>query len=308
MGDVNDVEMYRVLIQQGVSDYLVPPISPQRVLEAIAAVCIDPSEPPRGRVIGFMGAKGGTGSSTVAHNTAWSLAQSFDDDVAVLDLDLAFGTLGLAFNMEPPQGIEDALAHPDRLDEVLLERFMAKPEEHIMLLTAPASLDRDAEIDVESFDILVDLVRRTVPFTVLDIPHRWTSWSRHVLSQSDEIVLVSTLDLACLRDTKSLYDVLSKRRVNDAPIRLVLNHLGAYRKSQLSVRDFEDAVGAPPALVVPHDPALFGTAANNGQMIGDLNKNSKVAQGFKALAQSVSGQEPTKKGKKKKGALSVFKR
>ncbi len=302
LGDVNDIAVYRELIQQGINDYLVPPYDRQRVFDAIAAVCIDPSAPPRGRVIAFTGVRGGTGSSTVAHNTAWSLVQIFDDDVTAIDLDIGFGTLGLAFNMEHGQGIQDALAHPDRLDEVLLERFMAKPVDHLSLLTTPGSLDRDADIDVEALDVLLDMVRRSVPFVVLDGPHGWSAWMRHVLTQSDEIVVVARPDLACLRDTKGFFDAMGAKRANDAPIRVVLNHLGAYKKTELTPKDFEDTLGAPLALVMPHDAVLFGAAANNGQMIGDMSKNNKVAEGFMELAQMVSGHEPVIRDKKAKKA------
>ena len=308
LGSVNDVSMYRSLIQQGVSDYLVPPFTAKQIIEAVATICIDPAEPSLGRVVSFMATKGGAGSSTIAHNTAWHLARLFADDVAVLDLDLAFGTLGLAFNIESVQSINEALSHPERLDEVLLDRFMVKRDDHMMLLTAPGSLDTDGEVDVESFDVLLDLVRRAAPFVVLDIPYRWSRWTAHVLSRSDEIVLTSTLDLACLRDTKSLYTNLSEKRINDAPIRLVLNHQGAYRKSQLSVKDFESTLGVPPALVLQHDPVLFGTAANNGQMIGDFSKRNRVNDGLKTLAQSVSGRELRTNNKKGMGALSFFKK
>ncbi len=305
LGAVNDVGVYRSLMQTGVSEYLVSPYSSKQIIEAVSAICIDPAEPQLGRVISFMAAKGGAGSSTIAHNTAWHLTRSFDNDVAVLDLDLAFGTLGLAFNLDSPQSIDEALAHPERLDDVLLERFMVKRDDHLMLLTSPGSLDTDGEIGVESFDVLLNLVRRAAPFVVLDVPYRWSSWTRHVLSQSDEIVITSTLDLACLRDAKSLFDSLSASRVNDAPIRLVVNHLGAYRKSQLSVKDFESALGVAPVLVVPHEPVLFGTAANNGQMIGDVNKRSKVVAGLGALARLVAGREPSNK-KSGKGTFSLF--
>ncbi len=301
LGNVNDVQVYRSLIRQGVSDYLVPPVDPKQVLESIAGICAEPGEMPPGRVIAFIGAKGGTGSSTVAHNTAWSLAKLFSEDVSVLDLDLAFGTVGLAFNLEAQQGIEDALAHPERLDEVLLERFTAKHDDHLYLLTARGSLESDAEIDPEAFDVLLNLVRRTVSFVVLDLPHQWSSWTRHVLMSADEIVLTATPDLACLRDSKTLIEALTPHRVNDEPIRLVLNNFGAYRKTQLSVKDFENAIEREPTLVVPYDAALFGTAANNGQMIGDVNKRSKIAEGFRTLARTISGRETPehKKGKKK---------
>lgn len=306
LGAVNDVEVYRSLIQQGVSDYLVPPHSSKRILEAVTAICIDPSEPQLGRVISFVAAKGGSGSSTIAHNTAWQLARLFDDSVALLDLDLAFGTLGLAFNLDSQHSIQEALAHPERLDEVLLERFMAKRDDQLMLLTAPNSLNIDLDINIDSFDVLLNLVRRAAPFVVLDVPHQWSAWTQHVLGQSDEIVVTSMPDLACLRDTKYMFEALAEKRVNDAPIRLVLNHLGEYRKSQLSVKDFESALGASPALVVQHEPALFGTAANNGQMVGDVNSRSRVVEGFKVLAQSVSGREPPKKKKKSGGIFSLF--
>ena len=300
LGTVNDVAMYREITQRGVSDYLVPPFNAPQVFETVAAVCIDPTEVPRGQLIAFMGAEGGTGSSTIAHNTAWCLSRSFDKEVAVIDLDLAFGTLGLAFNLESAQGIKDALEAPDRLDDVLLERFMAKPDEHLMLLTAPASLESDATINITALDTLLDMVCQKAPFVVLDVPHGWSSWRRHALTQADEIVLTSTLDLASFRDTKNLIDTLGAKRLNDAPIRLVLNHDGAFKRSQLSAKDFEKEIGLAPALVVPHEPALFGAAANSGQMIGDVNKKHKVVVGFNKLAQTVSGREPLMTGKKKK--------
>ncbi len=308
LGNVNDVQVYRSLVRQGVSDYLVPPVDARQVLDTITSICADPNDLPPGRVIAFIGAKGGTGSSTMAHNTAWSLAKIFDEDVSVLDLDLAFGTVGLAFNLEAQQGIEDALAHPERLDEVLLERFMAKQDEHLYLLTSRGSLETDAEIDPEALDVLLNLVRRTVPFVVLDLPHQWTRWTRHALDLADEIVLTATPDLACLRDSKTLLETLRPHRVNDEPVRVVINNFGAYRKTQLSVKDFEGALEAEPTLVVPYEPSLFGTASNNGQMIGDVNKRSKIADGFRTLAQTVSGRDTGNKAKKKKSAFSLFKK
>lgn len=308
LGTVNDVETYRKLMQEGVSDYLVPPFKPMQMFEAIEAVTLDETEAPRGRVIAFMGVRGGVGSSTVAHNVAWSLAQLFDDDVIVLDLDLAFGTLGLAFNAESEQGINDALAAPDRIDEVLLDRYLARPEDHVALLTSPGSLDSDADIDVESFDVLLDLVRQSAPFVVLDVPHGWLSWTQHVLMQADEIVITAVLDLASLRDAKNVVSALGPKRVNDPPIRVVINHAGAFRKTELSVKDFESAVGGEPDLVVNHDPVLFGTASNNGQMIGAMNPRHRVVEAFSGLARVVSGTEPPKKEKKKSGLLGLIKK
>ena len=314
LGSVNDVGTYRSLTSEGVSDYLVGPHTAVRVFEAIEAVAIDPDAPPRGQAIGFVGAKGGVGSSTVAANVAWCLAQTFNDDVIVLDLDLAFGSAGLSFNVEQQEGIHDALAAPDRLDEMLLDRFMAVPEDHIKVLGTTASLDANADVNPQAFDSLLELVRRTAPFIVLDIPHGWSAWQQHALMQADEIVLTSTLDLECLRNSKNLVDSLAAKRANDAPIRLVINHQGAYRKTELSDKDFETAVGGTAALLIEHDPVLFGEAANNGQVIGAMKSGHKVVEGFTELAKLVSAMElskPKKKGaeeSKSGGLLSFLKR
>jgi pilus assembly protein CpaE len=311
LGSANDVSTYRALTSEGISDYLVGPHSAATVFEAIEAAVIDPDSPPRGQVIAFIGAKGGVGSSTVAANVAWCLAKTFNDDVIMLDLDLAFGTAGLSFNVEQQEGIHDALAAPDRLDEVLLGRFLAVAEENIKVLCTTASLEANADIDPKAFDSLLELVRRTAPFIVLDIPHGWTAWQQHAIMQVDEIVLTSMLDLACLRASRNLVELLESKRANDAPIRLVINHQGAYRKTELSDKDFETAVGGKAELIIEHDPALFGTAANNGQVIGAMKSDDKVVEGFNTLAQIVSGMELSKPKKKaaeeaKPGGLFSF--
>lgn len=313
LGSANDVATYRSLVNEGVNDYIVAPFDAVQIFEAIAAAAIDPDAPSRGRVIAFVGAKGGVGSSTLAHNVSWSLAQLYVDDVIILDLDLAFGTAGMAFNVEPQQGIQDALEQPDRLDEVLLNRYMAEAVEHIKLLSAPASLEADSSINIQSFDTLLEMVRRTAPFIVLDIPHHWTAWTQHALMQADEIVLTSTLDLISLRDTKNLVELLESKRANDAPLRLVINNQGAYRKTELSDKDFESAVAGSATLIIAHDPVLFGTAANNGQVIGAMSPNDKTVEGFNELAKLVSGMELSKVKKKddaeaKPGLFSFLKK
>ena len=301
LGSANDVETYRSLVNEGVNDYIVAPFDAVQIFDAIEAVVIDPDAPPRGRVIAFVGAKGGTGSSTLAHNVSWSLAQLYADDVIILDLDLAFGTADMAFNVDPQQGIQDALEQPERLDEVLLARYMSEPMDHIKLLAAPPTLDTEANIDVQSLDTLLEMVRRTAPFIVLDIPINWSAWMKHALMQADEIVLTSTLDLVSLRDTKNLVETLEAKRANDAPIRLVINNQGAYRKTELSHKDFENAVGGKTALIIEHDPALFGEAENNGQVIGVMSSKAKVVEGFLELAKLVSGMDQPKEKKKRDG-------
>ncbi|MEX2648225.1 MAG: AAA family ATPase [Alphaproteobacteria bacterium] len=292
VGSNNDIGTYRTLMARGVSDYLLTPLSARTIIEAVANVFENPDNPPTGRVIAFIGAEGGTGSSTLAHNVAWMIGHSFRDDVIVLDLDIAFGTAALDFNLQPAQTIQQALADPGRLDEQLFERMLAKYDDYVGVLAAPATLDVDASIEIEALDQLLQFVRRQAPFVVLDVPHVWQPWSQEILVEADETVIVASLDLASLRDAKGLVEALNKRRGPESRVRVVINHQGAFRKTEVPVKEFQDAIGGEPALVVPHDPILFGTASNNGQMIGEVNAKHKVCEQLRDFAAVLSGRGP----------------
>src|SRR5579872_3600379 len=195
VGRTNDVELYRDLMRRGASEYLVAPLSPLQLIEVISGLYLDPSAKPVGRVIAFVGARGGAGASTLAHNVGWCIAEELHINTAIVDFDLPFGTLGLDFNDEATQGVADALSAPERLDEVLLDRLLIKRGEHLSLFTAPASLDREYDSLPESYEAVIDATRMTTPCVIVDMPHAWTPWVRTCLTAADEIVVVATPDL-----------------------------------------------------------------------------------------------------------------
>lgn len=297
IGEANDIHLYRSLIKRGISDYFCKPFAPRQVYEAVAAICIDPNAPPLARTIAFIASRGGAGSSALAHNVAWHLGQEFQEEVVLMDLDITFGTAGLAFNVETPQGIHTALAEPDRLDDVLLERFLAEYDEHVKLLVSPAQLNAEEKMYMDALDRLLELVRRRSSFVVLDVPHRWAPWAQQLLMDADEVVVVGTLDLASLRDTKNLVERLKEKRGDAAPVHMVLNKAGAAKRTELSPKDFENATQLKPTAVVPYNPDLFGQASNNGQMLGEVNKRHRVVEAIRQLAVQLSGRRPTVKKK-----------
>ena len=297
VGHANDITLYRELIRKGVNDYLVAPLNPLQIVESISTLYADPEAPPLGRTLAFVGARGGTGSSTIAHNAGWCISEHMNEDVTVVDLDLAFGTGGLDFNQDPAQGVADALYAPERLDDVLLERLLVRCTEHLSLFAAPATLDRDYMIDEETYELVLDVVRHSVPCVVLDLPHIWGSWTRKLLLEADEIVITATPDLASLRNTKNMLDTLRAARPNDISPHLVINQVGIAKRPEIPVKDFADALEIDPALVLPFDAALFGEAANNGQMIEEIDARSKTAQGMRHLASVVSGRQIAPSGK-----------
>jgi pilus assembly protein CpaE len=298
IGRVNDVHLYRELVRRGVSEYLVAPLNPLQLIETISGLYVKADAPPIGRVVVFAGARGGSGSSTIAHNTGWYVAEGLNIDTAIIDLDLPFGTAGLNFNEDPGNGVADALAAPERLDDVLLDRLLIKCGEHLSLFAAPATIERIYDADASAFESVIDQVRATVPCVIVDMPHSWASWTRQTFLSSDDIVLVCTPDLASLRNGKNLLDMLKSQRPNDPPPKLVFNQIGVPKRPEIPVKEFAAAMGIEPSLVIPFEPQVFGAAANNGQMIPEVAPNSRSAEAIRQLAQLITGRQVQQVGKK----------
>jgi pilus assembly protein CpaE len=299
IGHLNDVALYRELLKRGVSDYLIAPISPMQLIEALSGLYNNPETDPVGNVIAFIGAKGGVGSSTVCHNAAWAMSEILKTDVVVADLDLAFGTTGLDFNQDPVQGIADALQSPERLDEVLLDRLLTKCSERLSIFAAPVVLDRDYDISADACDIVLDIVRQNVPFVAVDLPHTWTPWVKRVLLQADDIVVTAIPDLANLRNAKNLVDLLKQNRTNDGPPRLVMNMVKTPKRPEIAVKEFSAALEIEPTLIIEFDCETFGLAANNGQMIEEFASKAKAAQQFRELALALANRKEQKEEKRK---------
>jgi pilus assembly protein CpaE len=289
VGRTNDVELYRELMRRGASEYLVAPLSPLQLIEVISGLYLDPGATPIGRVVAVVGARGGVGSSTLAHNIGWCVAEELNINTTIVDLDLPFGTVGLDFNDEASQGVCDALQAPERLDDVLLDRLLLKRGERLSLFTAPAALERDYDATPEAYESVIDVVRQSTPFVVLDMPHGWQPWLKASLLSADEIVIVATPDLTSLRNAKNIFELVRSARPNDAPPRVVINQVGVPKRPEIPAKDFAETMGVEPSSVIAFDPASFGQAANNGQMVIELAPKAPVAESLRGLCRTLTG-------------------
>jgi pilus assembly protein CpaE len=304
VGRVNDVMLYRDLTRRGVSEYLIAPVGTIDVVRAICGLFSSPDAKPVGRVIAVVGAKGGVGASTVSHNIAWAIARNLSLDSVVADLDLAFGTAGLDYNQDPTQGIADAVFSPDRVDNAFVDRLLSKCADHLSLLAAPATLDRVYDFGADAFDSILDSLRSAIPCIVLDVPHLWSGWTKRLLVSADEILLVAGPDLANLRNAKNMVDLLRAARPNDHRPFYCLNQVGMPKRPEITPADFAKALEDQPLAVIPFEPQIFGTAANNGQMIAEVSANHKTAEMFGQLAQTLTGRAESKRARS--GMLSPF--
>ena len=307
IGAVNDISLYRELIRQGISDYVVNPRSPLQLIKAISNLYADPAAGPIGKTIAFVGARGGVGSSTIAHNVGWCTAEELESDTVIVDFDLPFGTVSLDFEHDPTSGLLEALASPQRLDDVLLDRLLQKHTDRLSLFTAPNLLDRDYDLDDNAFELVVDVVRNSAPTIIIDMPHLWSIWSRRLLQTADEIVITTTPDLAAFRNTKNIVDAITSARPNDTKPYLIVNQYDP-RTSTVQPEQYAEHVGIDPICTINWEPQLFHTAATNATPLTEVSPRSKAVQSLTLLSQMLLGRATIGRKRKSFDVMQFFKK
>ncbi|NQV84530.1 MAG: AAA family ATPase [Rhodospirillales bacterium] len=298
IGAENDIELFRTLISEGISDYLVGPVNEGQIKESVTKI-FQTRSGDDGRVIAFAGMAGGVGSSVVAHNVAHGLSEMYDEQVIVMDLDIPFGTAALNYNIQPRQTIIEALSNSASLDAVMVNQFLMGFEEtKLSLLASPASLGTGIEMSSGQLDTVLRVIKPMAGFIVLDIPHIWGGWINDVMALADDLIFVCRPDLANLRNAKNMVEYIGPKRGADAPTRLILNQMGAAKKADLSSKDFKESLALNPVVSIPYDPEAFGTALNNGELLSKASPKSKATLAISDLTKIVSAREMVEKEEK----------
>jgi pilus assembly protein CpaE len=311
VGAVNDISVYRRIVSLGVTDYLVSPLSLEGMMDAIERAAHDPKGPERCKFVAVTGARGGVGASTIAHNMAWAAAKRISLRTILADMDLTYGTGGLAFNQEPRTAFGEAFNDPERMDVTLLERYMAGDDENLQILSTPGMLRHYNDIDEESVEKAIDLCRQMAKLVIVDVPHVWTEWSEALLTSADETILVLAPDIANIRDARNLLDFLNGKRGDSKQVKVVINKSDVAKRTRLLPKDISNTLGVQPVAAIPFDPTTFIEAANDGKMIGDRFKSHKLIGVFTDLVMRVGVRGSVKgpaKPEKKLAFPSLFKK
>jgi len=290
IGNANDVGIYRELLFRGVTDYAVGPVDPLGIIALIWRAYQNSDTSRFGRLLAFVGATGGAGSSTIAQNVGATIARSYGCSVIFADLDLPFGTAGLGFDLNPSETIAQALNDGSRLDDLLLERLLTKHEDHLQVLTAPATLDQSHELAEDAFERVLDVAQANASFVVVDVPRVWTPWVRKTLLTADQVVITASPNLASFRNVKNLVEMLKKERLHDEPPKLVLNQIGIPKRAEIKPEQFADSLKIQPIACIPFDISV-ATAGNHGVMIADLAPKSAVAKSVLNIAEITTGRK-----------------
>ncbi|MGQ0532280.1 MAG: AAA family ATPase [Caulobacteraceae bacterium] len=286
IGAVNDIALLRDLAARGVSDYIVPPATADALARSLCALFAAAAP---ARVIAVIGARGGVGASTIAHNVAWSIAERQGARTTLADLDLSFGAAAFNFQQSPAVSVADVIKAEDA-DETLT-RALIKLTPGLQLLCAPDCVE-SAEIEFDVFERTLAELRRTGAYVVLDLPHVWEPWVRQALRDADEVVIVAAPDLASLRNADNTLKLLRSERDKASTPKVVLSMAGVPKRPEIPLKEFAEALCVQPAMTFAFEPELFGAASANGQMIYEAMPDAKAALQLDTLASLLTGREP----------------
>jgi pilus assembly protein CpaE len=293
VGQVNDVRLYRDLVASGIQDYLLKPLSPGQIRDALvqaqaifaAPKSHDGSAIKRHVSTAVVGTRGGVGASTLATSLAWMLSSDHRLPTALLDLDVHFGTGALTLDLEPGRGLTDAIDNPSRIDGLFIERAMIRANDNLAILSAEAPISSPLMTDGSAFVQLEEEFRHAFEMTVIDLPRNMLINFPHLLTDVNVVIVATELTLAGARDAIRLLSWLKSNAPN-AQALVVANkvHAGV---GEISRADFEASIERKINFTIPYDVKAAANAAKLGQTFVGANRATKAGGIMRDIAKAV---------------------
>jgi len=302
VGQTNDVSLYRALLARGVLDYIPMPASMDDITRAFSsaqrpqASTAMPVNTRESKVIAFMSAGSGDGSSTLALNTAYAMSNLLPDQhVILIDMDYQYGMVAKHLDLQAQYGIRELFDHPDRgVDATLIRRMVAKYGK-LSLITAPSELRFVPNLQAEAMQALLQTLRQSYDVIILDLPHFWQPWVATACQHSNHLVMVAQLWLKSTTHAARIMKVLRELGLTQDRISLAINRAGAKFKEAIEPTDFERVCGGPIKYYVTNDIRTIGAAEAQAKTVLQLERG-KLADDIENIARGLLGMASTTGG------------
>lgn len=313
IGNRNEVGLFRDLIHLGIKDYLVKPLTSMHLFKTLEHLLGEEKKLPQagrfnksGKLVTFIGSHGGAGVSTLVANSSWALAEKESKKVAIIDLDIQLGIIPHFFNLDPSLGLQELIETPERIDETLINRSMARVGQNLMILSSQMPLQESPTLSLEAIESITKELLSNVHFVFVDLPRTFLTPSNLFLLQRSNIVVVTTdYSLIGLKETARFLEVCKDRLIPDQEIIIIANKVGQYKAGELTREMFEEALQHKITLEIAFDPLNPLEALRDGTPIIN-NMKSSVSNGVSSLVNHFLGKEM--RPKEFEGILSYFKK
>ena len=294
-----NIRLMRQSMVSGASDYLQEPLQSEDVEAAIMRVLerkeregmrrrgelADPVA--QGTVITVFGAKGGIGKTTIASNLAVALSTEAHQTVALVDMDTRFGDVAITMDIPVERSIADLARNLDNVNRDSLREYLVQHESGVRILPAPTRPSDWRNLTAQHIRDVVDVLAQTHDFVILDTPGTFNEIVAAAIEVGTMILLVTTLDMASIKDTVLALEMLHERFGNDDErIKVVLNRAGM--DTGVREKDVERTLDSPLWWRIPQDQEVV-KAAQLGRPIVMSRPNSKVSLEIREIARALSG-------------------
>ena len=298
LGSVNDVTLYRSLRTAGVADYIVKPLN-EAVFEAAIEQPLDDqgksAAKRRARMIAVVGARGGAGATTLAVNMAWILSSRHQKEVALLDLDLHFGTATLALDLEPSRGLTEAFSHAERIDSLFISSAMTTAAPHLSVLGGEEPLELGGRLSDDALRIIIDDLRGRYDVVVIDLPRAVAVARPRMLAACNVVAVVTELNLPGMRDTLRLVEFV-RGLSPDASVSVIANKVGKGGMAEVTQAEFERGLGQPLTLVLPFAAKTIAESNNSGRPVAELHPSDPLTQAIATATLNLADIKAEKQG------------
>jgi len=304
LGSANDVGLYRNMLNAGIVDYVVKPLTSETLTQTMLCAAQDGKEKGANarketKNIVIISVCGGVGASTIATNTAWIFAHEKKKKTALLDLDLQYGTSALALDIEPGHGLRDVVSSPQRVDGLMITGATVNESDNFSVLSAEENIEDIVHIDPHAITALLKEMRLSHQAVIIDMPRYMIATQKRVLAAAHEIVLVTEMSLVGIRDTLRIRTAL-KNLGAAARITQIAARVGPAHPAAVDEATFTKGAGAKIDFSIPDDPKNLSVASNAGKTLATVAPNAPITKILRDLAQHLLGEETSKKLSNKK--------
>jgi pilus assembly protein CpaE len=290
IGDSNDVTLYRELIRAGAADYVVKPVKDEEIYTALitsskfkaeqnTTIATTQTSNKKAKLVTMLGARGGAGTTSLVVNTGWILANTHQQNVVLIDMDVHFGTISLALDAKPSIGFKDALQDPSRVDVHFIEGALVKVTPTLSVLAAEENMRDYVVFNDNAIKLLIEKLRENKDYIIIDAPRSSLVRCPQLVLDADYIVLVTELNVPSLRDTVTILNQI-KRIAAHKKIIIVANKVRSVASGQVSLREFESQIDMKISIALPNAPEVIEKALNDGKAAAIIAPKSKVISGI----------------------------
>lgn len=316
IGPTNDIELYRRLIDLGVSEYLVRPVEETVFRNTVAGILIEQLGVSESRLVTFLSSKGGTGSTTIAQNIAMMISEQTRQKSIIADLSGGRSYLSIALTGDEPTGnLEEAVQAACYDDEDALSRMITEVSKNLSMLSIGTEDILKHGPDIEEFERLIDGLMTKYPLVIVDVGTADPGIARMLVSKSKHVLIVASPELPSMRAARSLLQEVSVIRGNeDKGVEYIINKKGNLPGKEIGEADIETSMEKKPLTVIPYDAKLFLTLESENKKLAEEKSAKRVIKSLEPILQKLQREkgkntednDKISKDKKSKGLFSFM--